>query len=86
MALAGMWGGKRKPSNAEIAKNRLKVIVELDQRHCQNPEFLPMLERDIMHVISKYVKDADSDSFSIQMEHRDHEHILRVNINLPKNP
>lgn len=46
----------RKKSTANIAKERLQIIVAERRRSDAEPHYLPQLRKDILDVICKYVQ------------------------------
>jgi len=45
----------KKKSSGNIAKDRLKLVLVSDRANC-SPELMEQMKRDIIDVISKYVK------------------------------
>ncbi|CUX97398.1 cell division topological specificity factor MinE [Candidatus Hoaglandella endobia] len=74
----------RKKNTANIAKERLQIIVAERRKGYHEPHYLPQLKLDLLEVICKYVK-IDSNMLSIQLEQRDDEiSILEFNVMLPE--
>ncbi len=73
---------RRKHESANIAKERLQVIVAHERRKRQQPDYLPALQRDIMEVIKKYV-DIDMDNIDVQLENHGTCAVLELNVTLP---
>jgi len=75
---------KDKPvTTASKAKERLQIIVahERNSRHKQ-PDYLPQLTEDILHVLRKYIKVSD-ETFSINLDKKDGDlNVLELNIEL----
>ncbi len=73
-----------KNSSASTARDRLKVVVShsSSRRRGSSPDYLPMLEKDILAVIAKYV-EVDEDKVKIRFERRDSQSTLEVNVDLP---
>ncbi|MCA1796432.1 MAG: cell division topological specificity factor MinE, partial [Geobacteraceae bacterium] len=44
-----------KQGSASIAKERLQIIVAHERRKTDTPDFLPMLQQDILTVVRKYI-------------------------------
>ncbi|MDI6978623.1 cell division topological specificity factor MinE, partial [Serratia sp. Se-RSBMAAmG] len=57
----------RKKNTANIAKERLQIIVAERRRGDSEPHYLPQLKRDILEVICKYVK-IDPDMVTVQLD------------------
>ena len=60
----------RKKNTANIAKERLQIIVAERRRGDAEPHYLPQLRKDILEVICKYVQ-IDPEMVSVQLEQRD---------------
>jgi cell division topological specificity factor len=75
-------GLKKPPTSANQAKERLQVVVSHQRRHRKSPDYLPMLEKDIMAVINKYVA-VDDDMVDIKFHRTNNTSTLEVNVELP---
>ena len=77
-------GEKKKTAN--VAKERLQIILahERSGRNAAEPDYLPALQRELMAVISKYVKINLSD-IKVNLERQDNLEVLEVKIELPDN-
>jgi len=75
---------KNKPKNtANVAKERLRIIVAQERAQRARPDYLPTLRREILEVIKKYV-NVDPDAVLISVE-RDGEHeVLELSVALPE--
>ena len=72
-----------KQSSASAARERLKVVVSHSgSRRRGGPDYLPMLEKDILAVIAKYV-EVDEDKVKIRFDRGDSQSTLEVNVDLP---
>jgi cell division topological specificity factor len=56
--------------------------VSHQRRHRKSPDYLPMLEKDIMAVINKYVA-VDDDMVDIKFHRTNNTSTLEVNVELP---
>ncbi|AKJ42167.1 cell division topological specificity factor MinE [Pragia fontium] len=75
----------RKKATANIAKERLQIIVAERRRGDNEPHYLPQLKRDILEVICKYVQ-IDPEMVSVQLEQKgDDISVLELNVTLPEN-
>ncbi|MXP56185.1 cell division topological specificity factor MinE [Pantoea sp. Mhis] len=71
-----------KKNTANIAKERLQIIVAEHRKARNEPHYLPQLKRDILKVICKYVK-INPEMVTVQLEHKqDNISILELNIAL----
>lgn len=78
---AKLFGGHQ-VSTANQAKERLQVVVSHQRRHRSSPDYLPMLEKDIMAAIAKYVT-VDDDMVDIKFHRSAGQSTLEVNVDLP---
>ena len=74
--------GKRQKS-AEIARERLQIILAHERGGNMTPDYLPALQRELVEVISKYVA-INQDDIKVQLERQDNYEVLEVNIVLPE--
>ena len=72
----------RKKTTAETAKNRLQIIIAQERSHRGGPDYLPLLQRELLEVIRKYV-NIDSDQVQVALENQGSCSILELNITLP---
>lgn len=82
MSLLSMLFGN-KPKTAQMAKERLQLIIARERDGATSPDFLPDLQRDLIAVISKYVQ-VNPDDIRVSLEKQDRYEVLEVNIVLPE--
>ncbi|MDU7869092.1 MAG: cell division topological specificity factor MinE [Pantoea sp.] len=83
MALLDFFLSRQK-NTANIAKERLQIIVAERRRGDSEPHYLPQLKRDILEVICKYVK-IDPEMVTVQLDQKgDDISILELNVTLPE--
>ena len=76
-----LFGGK--PKTAAVAKERLQIILAHERTGAAAaPDFLPELQRELVAVISKYVK-INADALKVHLEKRDNFEVLEVKVDLP---
>jgi cell division topological specificity factor len=82
-SLLSFFLGEKK-TTASVAKERLSLMLahERSSRHASEPDYLPELQRELVAVISKYVKINPSDIKVIQGR-QDNLEKLEVKIELP---
>ena len=80
--LSFLLGEKKK--TASVAKERLQIILahERTGRNTGQPDYLPALQRDLMAVLSKYIK-IDLQDIKVNVERQDNLEVLEVKIELP---
>ncbi|GAA3985280.1 cell division topological specificity factor MinE [Comamonas faecalis] len=83
MSLLSFLLGEKKKS-AAVAKERLQIILahERSGRGAGQPDYLPALQRELVAVISKYIK-IDPDDLKVHFERQDDLEVLEVKIELP---
>ena len=83
MSFFSFFAGEKKKS-ASVAKERLQIILahERNGRNASEPDYLPALQRELMAVISKYVKINLAD-IKVNLERQDNLEVLEVKIELP---
>jgi cell division topological specificity factor len=82
MKLLDFFLGNR-PRSADQAKKRLQLIVVQDRASTgEGPDFLPMLQKDLIEVVRRYV-DIDDDKVQVDVDRRGQLSMLEVNIELP---
>ena len=74
-------GEKKKTAN--VAKERLQIILAHERSGRSAPDYLPALQRDLVAVISKYVK-INPDDIIVNLERQDDLDVLEVKIELPE--
>jgi len=85
MSFLSFFVGEKKKT-ASVAKERLQIILahERSGRHAAEPDYLPDLQRELIAVISKYIK-IDASDIKVNLERQDNLEVLEVKIELPDN-
>jgi cell division topological specificity factor len=80
--LSFLLGEKKQTAN--VAKERLQIILahERSGHNVAEPDYLPDLQRELIAVISKYIK-INSDDIKVNLERQDNLEVLEVKIELP---
>ena len=83
MSLLSFLLGEKKKT-AAVAKERLQIILahERSGRNAGQPDYLPALQRELVAVISKYIK-INTDDIKVQLDRQDNLDVLEVKIELP---
>ena len=76
---------REKAKSANVAKERLQLILahERSGRSAASPSYLPDLQRELVAVISKYVK-VDLSDVKVELDRQDDLEVLQVKIELPE--
>ncbi|WP_031403841.1 cell division topological specificity factor MinE [Thiomonas sp. FB-Cd] len=77
--LSFLLGEKKK--TASIAKERLQIILAHERTSGAPADYLPALQRDLVAVISKYVKINQND-IQVKLERQDSLEVLEVKIEI----
>jgi cell division topological specificity factor len=73
---------QRNKNTANLARDRLRIIIEQGRRERGAPDYLPMLQRELLEVIRKYI-NVDIDAVKVDL-HKDGEHeLLDISVTLP---
>jgi cell division topological specificity factor len=78
----GFFRRPRQATSAQTAKERLQILLAHERTDRSSPDYLPLLQRDILDVIKRYVR-VDGDSVDIKLERGDEISTLEINIELP---
>jgi cell division topological specificity factor len=83
MSFFSFFAGEKKKS-ANVAKERLSFILahERSGRNASEPDYLPALQKELIAVISKYIK-IDPKDIKVHMDRQDNLEVLEVKIELP---
>ena len=73
----------RKKNTATTAKDRLQIIIAQERVQSQAPDYLPMLKKELLEVLAKYV-NISPDDIRISQEQHDGLEMLELNITLPE--
>ena len=83
MSFLSFFLGEKKKT-ASVAKERLQIILahERSGRNAAEPDYLPALQRELVAVISKYIK-INQEDIKVQLDRQDNLDVLDVKIELP---
>lgn len=73
---------KRQPPSASVAKERLRIIVAQERSARGGPDYLPLLQRELLAVIRKYVNVAP-DAVKVNVEREAGHDVLELSVSLP---
>ena len=85
MGLLDYFRSSQLKGSANMAKERLQILVAHDRAERHRPSYLPDLQREILDVIRKYV-NVDMNAVTVNYEQEDAQEILELNIILPEAP
>ena len=73
-----------KKTSASVAKDRLQLILINERgQGGVTPDYLPQLQKELVDVISKYVK-IDPNDIRVNLDRQDSLEILEVKIEMPQ--
>ncbi|WP_025733487.1 cell division topological specificity factor MinE [Carnimonas nigrificans] len=81
MRLLDFLRGENKKS-ASVAKERLQIIVAHQRGQRGQPDYMPMLERELLEVIRRYV-EVDDDAINMSLDRDADCSVLELNVTLP---
>ena len=85
MNLFGFARKQRRARSAETAKDRLQILLAHERSgggRGGEADYLPMLQRDIVEAIRKYVSIGETD-VEVRMERGEQMSSLEINVELP---
>lgn len=74
---------KPKKNTASIAKDRLRIIVAQERSSRGAPDYLPMLQRELLEVIRKYVS-IDVEAVKVDLVKDGDHDVLDISVALPE--
>lgn len=83
MGFFKFFRSRSEDTTAKVAKDRLQVLIAHERTGRSGPDYLPMLKRDILNVIKKYVSVGE-EQVSVQLDSQADCDILELNITLPE--
>ena len=73
---------RRTPPTANLAKERLRIIVAQERSNRSGPDYLPLLRRELFEVIKKYV-NVDPDAIQVNLGKEEGQDVLELSGALP---
>lgn len=83
MRFLDYFRGKKTASSANVAKERLQIIVAHERGQRDQPDYLPKMQQEILEVIRKYVQISD-DMVQVDVDRNDNCSVLELNVTLPE--
>jgi cell division topological specificity factor len=70
----------KKPPSASVAKERLQILLAHERAGRSGPDFLPLLQREIIAVVRKYIEISD-EMIRVRLENeRAGASVLEINV------
>jgi cell division topological specificity factor len=76
---------QRNKNTASVAKDRLRILIQQERSMRGAPDYLPMLQRELLEVIRKYVK-VDDEAVKVDLIGEGDNKVLDISVALPENP
>ncbi|HUG57165.1 MAG TPA: cell division topological specificity factor MinE [Candidimonas sp.] len=73
----------QKKTSASVAKDRLQLILINERGDGITPDYLPRLQKELVEVISRYVK-INPEDIKVNLDRQDSLEILEVKIEMPQ--
>jgi len=73
---------KPRKNTASIAKDRLRIIIAQERSALGGPDYLPLLRRELLEVIRKYV-NVDVDAVKVELAKEGEHDVLDISVALP---
>ena len=73
---------KAKKNTASIAKDRLRIIIAQERSAVGGPDYLPLLRRELLEVIRKYIA-VDADAVKVDLHKDGDSDLLDISVALP---
>ena len=73
----------QKRSPAQVAKERLQIIVSHETTRIHGSNFIQKLQTELLDVISKYV-NIDREQIRVQLDQNGGQSVLELNVTLPE--
>src|SRR5688572_31605874 len=74
---------RRAQPTANLAKERLRIIVAQERTTRGGPDYLPTLRRELLEVIRKYI-NVDPEAVQMNLEKEDGHEVLEFTVALPE--
>ena len=73
----------RHKNTANVAKDRLRILIQQERSLRGAPDYLPLLQRELLEVIRKYV-NVDGDAVKVDLIKDGDNEVLDISVALPE--
>ena len=73
---------QRKTNTANVAKSRLQILIQQERSLRGAPDYLPLLQRELLEVIRKYI-NVDADAVKVDLHKDGDSELLDISVALP---
>jgi cell division topological specificity factor len=74
---------RRRDPSASIAKERLQIVLAHERAGRHAPDFLPLMQREVLAVVAKYL-DVTDEMIKIHLERSGETSVLEINVEFDK--
>jgi cell division topological specificity factor len=74
---------RKRNDSASIAKERLKIVLAHERAGRDAPDFLPLLQKEVLAVVAKYLEVTD-DMIKIHLDKVGGTSVLEINVEMDK--
>ena len=74
---------QRNKNTASVAKDRLRILIQQERSLRGAPDYLPLLQRELLEVIRKYV-NVDVDAVKVDLIKDGDNEVLDISVALPE--
>ena len=74
---------RREKNTASVAKNRLQILIQQERSLRNAPDYLPLLQRELLEVIRKYIA-VDADAVRVDLHKDGDSDLLDISVALPE--
>jgi len=76
---------QRNKNTANTARDRLRILIQQERSLRGAPDYLPMLQRELLEVIRKYI-NVDADAVKVDLLGEGDNKVLDISVALPESP
>ena len=73
---------QRQKNTASVAKSRLQILIQQERSLRGAPDYLPLLQRELLEVIRKYI-NVDADAVKVDLHKDGDSELLDISVALP---
>ena len=73
---------QRNKNTASVARDRLRILIQQERSLRGAPDYLPLLQRELLEVIRKYI-NVDTDAVKVAMHKDGDNELLDISVALP---
>jgi cell division topological specificity factor len=74
---------QRQKNTASTAKSRLQILIQQERSLRGAPDYLPLLQRELLEVIRKYI-NVDADAVKVDLHKDGDSELLDISVALPE--